>query len=53
MKKELTFIEEELEDKNEDGSDYVASDVIGKAGIESAEEKEKPKAKNQKCIQHK
>ncbi len=35
-----TISNEELEDKNGDGGDYVASDSIGKAGIESAEEKE-------------
>ncbi len=35
-----TISTEELEEKNEDGNDYVASDVVGKAGIEAAEEKE-------------
>lgn len=35
-----TISTEELDKKNEEGSNYVASDVIGKAGIESAEEDE-------------
>ena len=35
-----TISTEELEEKNEDGGNYVASDIVGKAGIESAEEKE-------------
>ena len=35
-----TISNEELEQENENGGNYVASDIVGKAGIEAAEEKE-------------
>ena len=45
-----TISTEELEEKNEDGGDYVASDVVGKAGVESAEEKELQGKRGEKKI---
>ncbi|MBR3173438.1 MAG: peptidase [Eubacterium sp.] len=45
-----TISTEELEEKNEKGGDYVASDIIGKAGIESAEEKDLQGKRGEKKI---